>query len=247
MNETQSSKNLTNLIKNNDIFKTFCIFAGFMSLLSIVPFNIQIFDSIVKYSVCIVAFWVLVVSFNAKEFISVIIFLVIAIVFNPFANFYLNTAIYKTSAFITSLLFFIIGYRLRVDANYRVITDEEADIIRNEYLKAEGIRKQAELERDKAKTEREIAEELRRKAQEEWERIKAKISTSTEDMKNPYQILGVHESDSLQTIKEIYRKLVTIYHPDKFGSINLLSKKQKNEHMAKINASYEWVLKHHKT
>ena len=128
---------------------------------------------------------------------------------------------------------------------YRTISDEEAKRIREEYLKAEELRREAELERDKAINERERAEEYKRKAAGEWENIRNKWKSQEDNMENPYSVLGVHESDSLDTIKEVYRRLAQTYHPDKFGTSNEISKKQKSNRMARINASYQWVLKHH--
>jgi hypothetical protein len=128
---------------------------------------------------------------------------------------------------------------------HRTISDEEAQRIREEYLKAEELRREAQLERDKAKTERERAEGHKRKAAEEWENIRNKWKSQEDKMEDPYSVLGLHESDSLDTIKEVYRRLAQIYHPDKFGMSNEISKKQKSNKVARINASYQWILEHH--
>ena len=64
-------------------------------------------------------------------------------------------------------------------------------------------------------------------------------------MENPYNVLGVHENDSLETIKQVYRKLVQIYHPDKHMRTNRLSREQKNDLLARINAAYDWISEHH--
>jgi hypothetical protein len=231
--------------KRNDLFKTSCIFAGFMCLLAVVPFHISSFFRVLRYSVCGVAIWAAITSFNSREYIGFSVFSMIAVLFNPVMHIKLDVSYWKLIDITSSLFFFIGGHRLKVDGPFREISDKEAQKIRDEYLKAEELRRQAEMDRKKAMSEREIAEELRRKAEEEWENIRSKMGSLNDEMKNPYVILGVHENDSLEIIREVYRKLVQIYHPDKHGGADDLSRKQKNELMSRINASYEWILKHH--
>jgi len=122
---------------------------------------------------------------------------------------------------------------------------EDYEKIRNEYLEAEKLKKEAEADREKARLARQEAEQIRQKAFEEWERIRKNMNASKDDMGNPYIVLGVHENDSFETIKDVYRKLVQIYHPDKHIQINKLSIKQKNDLIARINAAYDWVEEHH--
>jgi hypothetical protein len=218
-----------------------------MCLLALIPFHMTSFSRVLRYSVCGVAVWAAIASFNSKEYIALPVFLVLAILFNPAMYVKLDISYWRLIDVTSATLFFIGSYRLKVDGPFREISDEEAQRIRDEYLKAEELHRQAEMDRKRAMSERELAEELRRKAEEEWERIKTKMSSANDDMKNPYGVLGVHENDSLEIIREVYRKLVQIYHPDKHGYADELSRRQKNEHMVRINASYEWILKHHKT
>jgi|GEM_PF-5894143 len=236
-----------NLLRRNDIFKIACIFAGLMCLLAVLPLHMTSFYRVLRYSVSGVAIWAAIAAFNSKEYIGFSLFSMIAILFNPFIFIRLDVTYWKLLDITSSLFFFIGSHRLRVDSAFREIYEEEAQKIRDEYLRAEELRRQAEMDRKKAMSEREIAEEFRRKAEAEWERIRTKMSSTNDEMKNPYIVLGVHENDSLETIKEVYRKLVQIYHPDKHGRADDLSRKQKNELMARINASYEWILKHHTT
>ncbi|MBF0541031.1 MAG: DnaJ domain-containing protein [Nitrospirae bacterium] len=123
---------------------------------------------------------------------------------------------------------------------------KEAAKIQNEYLKVEQMKIQAQDELAKANAERKRAMELFKKAEEELSKTNLTIGLNEHHSHNPYEILGVHPSDSMETIREIYKKLICIYHPDKHGSLNLLSKKQKNDFMAKINASYDLVTKQQK-
>ncbi|MCP4348277.1 MAG: DnaJ domain-containing protein [Desulfobacterales bacterium] len=112
-------------------------------------------------------------------------------------------------------------------------------------------KKQAEALMSKAETKMKKANllliESKRKmddAYEEWERIKQ--YENKQKKKDPYSVLGVHESDSSKIIKEVYLNLLKVYHPDMYGINDSPSKKQKNELTAKIITAYEWVSQHHK-
>lgn len=75
-----------------------------------------------------------------------------------------------------------------------------------------------------------------------WKELRGKHKKYTEIFagKNPYEILNLKEGASLQEIKEAYRKLVLVYHPDK--SDNFL--KNHNQEMFKIILrAYETLLK----
>ena len=122
---------------------------------------------------------------------------------------------------------------------------EDFEKIQSEYFKAERLKREAEADREKARLARQEAEQIRQKAFEEWEKIRKNLNASKDDMENPYNVLGVHENDSFDTIKEVYRKLVQIYHPDKHMRTNRLSIKQKNDLLSRINAAYDWIAEHH--
>lgn len=57
---------------------------------------------------------------------------------------------------------------------------------------------------------------------------------------SPYNILGVSPDDSLDTIKQVYRNLSKVYHPDKNKSEIAESE------MKKINTAWETVQKEKK-
>jgi hypothetical protein len=122
---------------------------------------------------------------------------------------------------------------------------EDFEKIRNEYLKAERLKREAEEDRQKARLSRQEAEQIRQKAFEEWEKIKKNMNASRSDIKDPYDVIGVHKNDSFESIKEVYKKLIQIYHPDKYMGASGLSIKQKNELLSRINAAYDWISKHH--
>ncbi|MBF0320353.1 MAG: J domain-containing protein [Nitrospirae bacterium] len=68
------------------------------------------------------------------------------------------------------------------------------------------------------------------------------------EVNDPYAVLGVHRSDSLEKIKQVYRKLQETYHPDKHTADSTgPSIEQKTEKIKQINAAFEWILKNHGT
>jgi hypothetical protein len=108
------------------------------------------------------------------------------------------------------------------------------------HLSAEEFLRKAELEYQKLSSKRAANERLNRKLREKLE----KANKLTRD--DPFEILGVHRTDSIDTIHRAYRAIVAIYHPDKHGSATEDSRKQKNNHLASINAAYGKILALHK-
>ncbi len=59
-------------------------------------------------------------------------------------------------------------------------------------------------------------------------------------MRNPYQILGVSESASMDEVKKAYRKLSRVYHPD--ANINNPNKDQAEAKFKEIQAAYQQIV-----
>jgi len=59
-------------------------------------------------------------------------------------------------------------------------------------------------------------------------------------MRNPYQILGVSETASMDDVKKAYRKLSRIYHPD--ANINNPNKDQAEAKFKEIQAAYQQIV-----
>lgn len=59
-------------------------------------------------------------------------------------------------------------------------------------------------------------------------------------MRNPYQILGVPETASMDEVKKAYRKLSRIYHPD--ANINNPNKEQAEAKFKEIQAAYQQIV-----
>ncbi|MBO5643223.1 MAG: DnaJ domain-containing protein [Kiritimatiellae bacterium] len=60
---------------------------------------------------------------------------------------------------------------------------------------------------------------------------------------NPYDVLGVKETDSLSKISAAYRELAKKYHPDILRASGLTDDKldRANKNMARINAAWEEI------
>ncbi|MCG6551787.1 MAG: J domain-containing protein [Candidatus Magnetominusculus sp. LBB02] len=62
---------------------------------------------------------------------------------------------------------------------------------------------------------------------------------------DPYAVLGVHENDSTEKIRKVYRTLQQTYHPDKHSADSTqASIEQKTEKIKQINAAFDWIMKH---
>ncbi len=64
-------------------------------------------------------------------------------------------------------------------------------------------------------------------------------------MRNPYEVLGIKESASVDEIKKAYRDLARKYHPDQYSNNPLSDLAQ--EKMKEINQAYDSLLKNNKT
>ena len=125
------------------------------------------------------------------------------------------------------------------------ISEDEYEEIRAEIIEVDALMKQARLEKEEASKEREKAEELMRIATEERDRLRTTMCASQNESRSPYDILGVHKNDSLDSIRKVYEKLIAIYHPDKHVATDELSREQKKELSQQIKTAYDWVLNHH--
>lgn len=66
---------------------------------------------------------------------------------------------------------------------------------------------------------------------------------SAETMESPYEVLGCRESDSFETIRMAYRRLVKKYHPDYLHGqgADSATVQEATHKMQKINAAYERI------
>ena len=75
----------------------------------------------------------------------------------------------------------------------------------------------------------------------QWDRVRASNTGSPEE--DPYNILGVPASASLEEIKAAHRRLVRENHPDKLVAAGMPEEfvTLANEKLAKINAAYDAI------
>jgi curved DNA-binding protein CbpA len=57
-----------------------------------------------------------------------------------------------------------------------------------------------------------------------------------------FDILGVSPSDSLESIRSAYRKLILKYHPDKHPGISIQERKSLEERLLKIKQSFDKIV-----
>ena len=112
-------------------------------------------------------------------------------------------------------------------------------VVGDNHLLAEEFMKKAEIEYQKSKAERVAVECLKKRLQAGLKRIN-KIRND-----DPFEVLGVHKTDSIETIHRTYRAIVALYHPDKHSSATEESRKQKNNYLSKLNGAYEKILQLH--
>ena len=106
----------------------------------------------------------------------------------------------------------------------------------------EAERKAREQARQEA--ERKAQEEARRKAEQEAKRKngqkeepKPKANTKT----NPYEILGVRESDSLEDIHRAYKELSKLYHPNMVNHLGKEFQEMAHEKFIRIEGAWNEI------
>lgn len=156
-------------------------------------------------------------------------------------NFWIHLIIFMTVFIVTGV---ILSYRAKRKKNKGINFDYEE--IRAEVLEAEDIMRQAKRERAIAREELKKAEELKRRAANEWIKIRAKMRPSKEEIISPYEVLGVHEKDSLENIQKHYQKLLQKYDLERNEDGDFLSKRQKKDIVTNINHAYNWIKVYHK-
>ncbi|NLM00762.1 MAG: DnaJ domain-containing protein [Treponema sp.] len=67
------------------------------------------------------------------------------------------------------------------------------------------------------------------------------FSHISDELSNAYMILGVKKEDSAKTVKNAYRQLVRIYHPDVLKGLSNEQKKIASEAFLRIQKAYEKV------
>ena len=84
-----------------------------------------------------------------------------------------------------------------------------------------------------------IASLVERTQKEQWKQDYERYKEQVAKGKNYYEILGISPNADEKEIKEAYKKLVLIYHPDK---VPPEKKKEAEEYFKKINEAYETLI-----
>lgn len=64
-------------------------------------------------------------------------------------------------------------------------------------------------------------------------------------MDDPYTILGVSKSASLEEIKTKYKNLARLHHPDKLGHLPNAEKEEHEQYFKKVTVAYRFLIDHH--
>ena len=79
----------------------------------------------------------------------------------------------------------------------------------------------------------------------DYESIKQRLQGYNSDIDKYYKVLGLEVGASYDEVKKSYRRLIKIYHPDKYLSKDVSEEMLKdiNEKIIKINEAYEYIKK----
>ncbi len=117
---------------------------------------------------------------------------------------------------------------------------EQYPEIKENYFSAEDLIRRSEIEHNKLKEKIDATERLKRKLNYSIYKLNEIID------KDSYKILGVHKTDTIESIHKKYKAILSIYHPDKHSDSTEDSIKQKNNYISEINGAYKKILKTHK-
>ena len=100
------------LLRNNELFRSACFFAGFMCLISLLPFPMLSLITVVRYAALIVAVWGLSVAICQHASLSAFKLVAAAIVMNPFTTITLDIALMRVATIAAAVIFFASTVRL---------------------------------------------------------------------------------------------------------------------------------------
>jgi hypothetical protein len=102
------------LLLNKDLFKSACIFAGIMSLLALVPLPMHSFRQVMQFSVSGVALWITWMAHRQSNYLVMLLFAAIVVLFNPFTILPLELKFWRMIYVGSALLFFIASSTLNI-------------------------------------------------------------------------------------------------------------------------------------
>jgi hypothetical protein len=100
------------LLRNNDLFRSACFFAGFMCLISLLSLPMFSLVTVVRYAALIVAVWGVSVAVCQHATLSALKLAIAAIVMNPFTTITLDIAVLRVATVAAAVIFFASAVRL---------------------------------------------------------------------------------------------------------------------------------------
>jgi curved DNA-binding protein CbpA len=138
-----------------------------------------------------------------------------------------------------------INSHIAITANF--VQTEQSRRAESEQGKRERRAEQAERERKQSQREQAQQEKDRQNKHErerqEREREQQERQWSDNNMPDPYEILQVNRSDTKETVKDAWRKLVLTYHPDRAKDKDSTTQQLYAREFIKINNAWEQIKK----
>jgi hypothetical protein len=115
------------LLRNNELFRGACFFAGIMCLLSLAPLPMLSFVSVVRWAAFCTALWAIVVGFAQKATMSVIKLVAVVVVYNPFSPLFVDdVSLMRLITVVAAVAFFAAGLRLDAQCLPQSLTPSDA-------------------------------------------------------------------------------------------------------------------------
>ena len=226
-----------------------CLLAGILMLLSLWPLPHPGLSLAIKLVATLAAFWCLVSAWSNRQYIAVIIFLAMVVYVNPIHAWQVSRFQHIMLSLAIALLLFLFADRetgRRAGPFSGPAAPQGRAELDQEYRRLEEMRQRVELEFSLARAERRRAEFLLKQAQRRFRREHGHRAPGDDQgglEGDPYQTLGVLESDSLEEIRDIYHRLAQIYHPDLYSGSSARTRAARARRMAAINDAYQWIKK----
>jgi len=130
-------------LKDNEVFRVACIYSGIMCLLALLPLHMDSFYSVVRFSVTVVSLWALLGSLYNRQYLLLLVFGGLAIIFNAF-HYIQSDIVVRRIVYVAAFLSFATGSStVKVDNIFerKADTEETLEQPTSEYLNKSAERR----------------------------------------------------------------------------------------------------------